>query len=155
MSLQPPYITQATFCERVLSEKDGVLSAIRIIDTLNINVLPGTDVDGLVQKLDLLITIKSGDFNGEGTLKIRAIAPNGEPMKNGESITRMVLNGGVHGANVHISVGITVNVKGTYWYEISFNDRVLTRTPLSVSVTESQTLLPMTRTSLQKKAKAN
>ena len=155
MLLPPPYITQACFCEKVLSEQDGVLSAIRIIDTLNVTVFKAKDFTGIVQKLDLLVTIKSGGFVGDGTLKIRAIAPNGEPVKNGESTSSMTLNGGVHGANILISVGLTVDVPGVYWYEIYFNGRMLTRTPLAVSLTETPISLPVATTNPRKKAKAN
>src|ERR1043166_1784430 len=40
MASARPLIALACFCERILQEKDGVMSAIRIVDTYNIPPLP-------------------------------------------------------------------------------------------------------------------
>ena len=39
-SIKGPFITCACLCEKVLQEKDGILSAVRIIDRMTINLIP-------------------------------------------------------------------------------------------------------------------
>lgn len=151
--MESPYLTQASFCERVLNEQDGVISAIRIIDTYRIELKGSKEIldDPALRKsalhsLYLLITIKSGDFKGKGNVSVRAIGPDGKPTGKSPATMPIELNGGVHGVNIVVQVGIAMNVSGTYWYEVSFNDRLLTRTPIAVSVTVNQTeLQPATK----------
>ena len=76
--MESPYLTQASFCERVLNEQDGVISAIRIIDTYRIELKVSKEIldDPALRKsalhsLYLLITIKSGDFKGKGNVSVR------------------------------------------------------------------------------------
>ena len=153
MAIILPHLTMATFCERVLTEQDGVLTAVRLIDTLNVQVLDSDLAKGAKERVTLLVGLRSGQFKGTGTLKLVVVNPDGKPSKNA-STTPVELLGGQHGANIIVSLAINVSKSGVYWYEIYFNDKLLTRTPLSVSVIEKQSELPPVTKSRPKKAKA-
>lgn len=154
MAAPIPYLTQASFCERVLTEQDGVLSAIRIIDTLHTEIVDSESAKGVVQSINLLICLRAGPFKGVGTLKIIALMPDGEPSRNSSAIS-VELKGGAHGANIVVNVGVELSKSGVYWYEVYFNDQLLTRTPLSVSVTEKKSELPKAKKVDQKKLRKN
>ena len=154
MAIILPYLTMATFCERVLTEQDGVLSAIRIIDTLNVEVLDSDLAKSAKERVMLLVGLRSGPFKGTGTLKLVAVNPDGEPSKNISS-TPVELLGGPHGTNIIVTLATDVSKSGVYWYEIYFNDKLLTRTPLSVSLIAKQSASPLVTKSRRKKSKAN
>ena len=147
-----PYITMASFCERVLTEQDGVLTAVRIIDTLNVQVLNDHLAKSAIERVTLLVGLRSGPFKGSGTLKLVAVDADGKPSKN-TSTTPVALLGGAHGTNIIVNLGIAVSKSGVYWYEIYFNDQLLTRTPLSVSVIEKKIELPPQTKSRPRKSK--
>ena len=77
---QGPYLQMAVFCEKVLHERDGVLSAIRIIDRMNRtaagpnppDVMPPFDY-----QLTALITLKSGRARGSVYVEIEPEMPSG------------------------------------------------------------------------------
>ncbi|MEO8103824.1 MAG: hypothetical protein ABI790_14980 [Betaproteobacteria bacterium] len=153
MNNKLPYVTVATFCEKVLNEEDGVLSAIRIFDTMKIQLTKDAAQLDAPQMANLLVVMKSGDFIGKGVVKIVGVSPDGKELK-GVVTMPMTFEGGAHGNNLIVSMAIRTNKSGLYWYETYFNDKFLTRTPLSVYVTEKPTEKPQPTKSLPKKSKA-
>lgn len=71
-----PYLQAAFICEKILQERDGVTSAIRIIDTHN-RVVPGGPaiMEPFDSLLSLLIAFKSGQALGTHTISIIPIRP--------------------------------------------------------------------------------
>lgn len=73
---QQPSIQAAALCEKVLKEQDGVLSAIRIVDTFGVaipeNVPP--NVKPAVE-MELLVSLKSSEISG-GTLTVIVHGPS-------------------------------------------------------------------------------
>lgn len=147
MSLQPPYVAFACMCEKVLQEQDGVLSAIRIVDSLHMRPVPqeneaaksggpsaakagGTPIAGI----NILIGLKSGDYRGTGKLILKAHSPDGQVMSGLKMETEVELKGGHQGGNVIINAGIPFTEDGVYWIDVIFENRVLTRMPIAVSV---------------------
>lgn len=67
-----PYLTAAVLCERVLQEKDEVISIIRMIDRLTVTVnaagSPETMPPAAVN-FTALIALKSGSARGRMTVK--------------------------------------------------------------------------------------
>lgn len=146
-----PYLSQAFFCERVLHEQDGVLSFIRIFDTLNLSVhkespppIAATSeksnqiIRPNVQAINLVIGLRSGDFVGKGTIGVEGITPSGKPVVP-QLRNEVTLGGDQQGVNLILVMGIRFQENGVYWFDIYFEDRWLTRTPLLVSVSATQT----------------
>ena len=132
-----PYIS-ALLCEKVLEEKDGVKSAIRIIDRVT-RTMVGPDASPTLQPFDysmsLLIRLKSGHVRGVYTIKVNLVKPSGE------SFQMMQLP--VHfegeedrGVDVAGQIQMRIEEPGLYWFEISLQDRgadeLLTRLPFRV-----------------------
>src|SRR5262245_45206440 len=74
-----PYLSAAVFCEKVLGEKDGVLSAIRIVDRITVTAsgtappekMPPTNI-----QVTALVAFKSGFFKGSAEIKLVGRTPS-------------------------------------------------------------------------------
>lgn len=69
-----PYLQMALFCDRVLQEKDGVLSVIRVIDRINVNVSDPAAPEQMPPipiSTNLVVGMKSGGGQGKANVKSR------------------------------------------------------------------------------------
>jgi hypothetical protein len=130
-----PYITAALFCDRVIEGKDGVLSVIRIIERAQIE-LGTNDPVLLQQKVALglqitgLICIKAGPLEGKFNIRIEAQKPSGK--RADLHVFPIELHGGDTGANLILNLTIAVDEDGTHWFDVFFEDRLLTKIPLTI-----------------------
>jgi hypothetical protein len=129
-----PYLTAALFCETVIEGKDGVLSAVRIIERATVEIQ--TDVPGIVATVTpaiavkALICIKSGPVKGNFNLNIFGQKPSGKRAKL--ATFPLILEGGEQGQNFVVSITIAVDEEGLYWFDIMFDDRLLTKIPITL-----------------------
>lgn len=135
-----PFLAAAFFCERVLQEKDGVLSAIRIIDRF-IHTITGADAPDKMPpfniQISILIAFKSGDAKGKQELKINPITPSGKTLPG---ISLPVLFEGIgRGNNINIGYAFEAQEEGLYWFDITLNNVLITKIPLSVIYQKMQT----------------
>lgn len=145
MQSKGPYIAVACFCEHVLQEQDGVLSAIRIVDRVHKiegAKLPANLPDNAAHLITMLINLKAGDFIGKGEIEIRVTPPSGgnAVLRGAEKIPVEFEPG--KGFNLILKTGIPITEDGIYWYDVLFDNRLLTRVPMSVSVSEKQNATP-------------
>lgn len=78
-----PFLTAALFCERVLEEKDGVTSIIRIVDrivTQATGVDPPERMPPLQAMLTLVVSLKSGFAKGSYSVTIQGTTPTGRSL---------------------------------------------------------------------------
>jgi hypothetical protein len=132
---QRPYLTAALLCEKILEERNGTLSAIRIIDRVGYQKI--TLLDDSAQNtrpivhLWALISLKSGPVTGEHAVKIIAENPNRKRTELFDfSIT---LAGGDQGQNFALNLILGADVDGLYWFDVLFDDDVLTRIPITIA----------------------
>jgi len=80
---QGPFLQAAFLCEQVLDEKDGVKSAIRIVDRL-IRSVSAPEPPEVMEPFDyttkMLLKFKSGSARGSQPLSIRLEKPSGESL---------------------------------------------------------------------------
>lgn len=132
-----PYVTAALICEKVLQEKDGVLSAIRLVDRIDVKIQtndPNVKLENLVtQGINLagLVSIKSGPFKGKGTIVFDGEGPSGKIKHLGRY--DVDLQGEDHGQNVVINLVLLTQEDGLHWFNVRFNEVLLTRVPIRVS----------------------
>ena len=132
-----PYIT-ALLCERILEEKDGVRSAVRIIDRVT-RTMVGPDASPTLQPFDypvfLLIRLKSGHVRGVYGIKVTLVKPSGE--------SAPILQAPVNfegdedrGVDIVGQIQMKVETTGIYWFEIKLEDQgkeeLITRLPFRV-----------------------
>ncbi len=129
-----PFLVAALICEKVLIERDGVKSAIRIIDRL-IKTATGPDAPAQMTPIGyegtLLITLKPGTVRGEHTIRLTLLKPSGD--KEPPFQRKVVFEGEDDlGMDILVNLRLKFESEGLYWIEIYFNDDLLTKVPLRV-----------------------
>ena len=128
-----PYVSMATFCEKVLQERDGVLSVIRAVErvlvTINAPGAPAELPEGGVYTTTLLVALKSDDAQGRHPITIRAQKPDGTNLPN-QSFDVM-FEQGERGVNLILEMGLPM-IEGLYWFDVLVSDVLLTRVPLRI-----------------------
>lgn len=112
-----PYVIGAFFCERVLKEEDGVLSAIRIVDVFNVHVpteMP-PDVTPAIQLT--MVAIFKSEEPGTCTLTFEILSPSGKKYRGGQPFS-MLLGGGERGASAVLHFPVAANEYGLYWLDL-------------------------------------
>ena len=130
---QGPYIQMAGLCDLVLEEKTGVLSLIRIIDTItHTEARPDApaEMPPVTYPMKMVIMLKSGRARGRHELKIIPELPSGEVKS---PLSRTVhMEGEERGVNTIINMVFTFTTEGLYWFNVYFDDSLLTRIPLRI-----------------------
>lgn len=128
-----PYIQVAAICERALQEKDGVVSLVRLVDRFTMTI-PGPATPDRTPastiSLTIAVMLKSGFFQGRGTLKVVPNTPSGQQMS--ELSMPVLLEGQDRGVNVILNTQFVVKEEGLYWLDVSFEGQLLTRIPMRI-----------------------
>ncbi len=130
-----PYITVAGFCERILTEADGVQSLIRIVDQLtHREVGPDApeELGSFTAELWYLLALKPGEVRGEHRIRLNLVMPDGSANLMFEDAVEFDGD-----ADRGISLGFQMVVEytqvGLHWLEAYFDDRLLTRSVLRIN----------------------
>lgn len=129
-----PYLSIAVICERVLQEKDGVNTLVRIFDQWNVHSpFPGPTTI----PLSIVVSLIAGRFIGQLNVVLRGKSPSGKILQLFEH-PPMELKGKAEGerADIIFNVHFTAQEQGTYWFEVLFNGEVKTKIPLLVTHTQ-------------------
>ena len=128
-----PFLTAALICERVLQEKDGVLSVIRIIDQLTHTIVARSMPEELPKvpfDLVFLISFKSGRARGRQIVSLGIEDPSGT--KKELFAHSIQLEGEHRGANWVVQANVTFSMEGLYWFEVFLEGQLVTRMPLKL-----------------------
>ena len=129
-----PYLSAAFLCERVLSETDGVKSAIRIVDRINHSpaVLDVAEVMNPFDfRLFLLLKFKSGAARGPMALEVRLTKPS---MESSVTVQQTLNFEGEDDRGVDIVAGMELRLEeaGVHWFDLNLEGERVTRIPLRV-----------------------
>ena len=130
-----PYLAAALLCEKVLQEKDGVLSAIRIVDRIiqktqgvgAPELMPAVTVD-----LKLLLIFKSGPGQGSRNVTVALAYPSGRLQPSASLPIYLEGGEGDRGANLIVEVKFQTQEEGLYWFDILLENELITRVPLRI-----------------------
>lgn len=128
-----PYVSTAVLCERMLEEKDGVVTLVRIIDRLIVTAqgpeAPATLPPTLVSVV-AVIWLRSGTALGRHVLKLRPEKPSGTQLEATELSVHF--EGEERGARTLGNIALTADEEGLYWFDVLLDDVLLTRIPLRI-----------------------
>lgn len=128
-----PYVQAACFCDMVLEDKTGVLSLIRIIDTLT-HFERGSDppqqMPQFGHRLKLVLMLKSGRAQGRHVIRVMPELPTGEADE--PVFVSVHLSGEERGHNLIADLQYVFRMEGLYWFRVLLNDEPLTAIPLRV-----------------------
>ena len=130
-----PWVRMALLCERVIEDKEGVLTIVRVVDRVITTVqAQGVDPPAQMPPLDyatnLVITLTAGDALGRHTVNVETEGPDGQT-KPGPSFT-VVFESPDRGTNLIINMQLRLEKEGLHWFNVLLEDRLLSRVPLRV-----------------------
>ena len=133
-----PYLQAALFCERVLDEKDGVKSIIRVIDRLQVRAAGHDAPDTMPEittELVAFLAFKAGEAVGSVPIRITLTRPSGvtdtDPIWHGT----VHFEGGTRGHNLTLKMRTRFTEAGPYWFDVYVGDRLATKMPYEVIYT--------------------
>jgi hypothetical protein len=139
--LSGPYLSAAFFCDQIVEEKDsGVLSCIRIIDTINLTVAADAPKDvpsethQIPVTLNGLVAFKRGDAKvGSHDVKLVGHSPSGKVTTLVEKVVpfREEKHGGM---NLRLNATIAISIGGLFWVHVYLDGKEYTRIPLNIVV---------------------
>lgn len=133
--LSGPHLQLAVFCEKVLVERDGVPSIVRVIDRFNISgnapEMPPNQIS-----FTIFVSFKAGFYRGKASLKLSPIPPSGKDLP---AMTFPLLFEGddERGVFIQANMSMVIQEEGLYWFDVSLQglatqDIAFTRMPLRV-----------------------
>lgn len=126
-----PYLRIGAICDLVLEEQMGVLSLIRLIDTLEVTA-EGMEVPDELPPGQATITAVMSWVGGLGSYeaKVKVITPTGDTI---ETMTfPFHLDSLIRAQNIIVKLAIPVQKDGVYWVEFLLGDEVRSRVPWRV-----------------------
>jgi len=133
-----PFVKAALFCEKVIEEKDGVMTFVRIIDKLMQTAMgpavPET-LPPINHAMTCIVMLNPGDAVGRHDFLVAVEPPSGFGK-------RTLGQGSVHFEGperttiIKIEMQMTFDQEGVYWFEVVLDQgAVLTRMPFVVQYT--------------------
>lgn len=129
-SLGGPYLAYAVICERVLTEADGAVSLIRVIDRFTIRG-PAERLTPTLLSFWLAVMFRSGFQRGVMNLAVQPVSP---------SLVRLpAMDFPMHfdgdeerACSVALPVQFLAEETGLYWFEVSLAGQLATKIPLRI-----------------------
>ena len=129
-----PYLQAALICETVIEDKNGVLSAIKIIDRIT-RTAHGPDPPAVMDPFEyeffILLVLKSGENPGVFRIKVQPIKPTNEAMPP-VTYTMHLEAPADRGMNIIGRTRLRFDVPGLWWFDVLLNERRITRMPLRI-----------------------
>ena len=130
---QEPFVTLAAICEKVLVEKDGVMTIVRVVDRFM--APPGEDVhiEG-----HLVLSFNSRTISGKYEFDLSLENTDGS-----EANTKthpVFLRGNGAGGAVVIRLKVTLGKRGVYWFNVRSHEggEMIARTPFTIADLDQQ-----------------
>lgn len=142
-----PYVTAALICEKVLQEKDGTLSAMRIVDRVQVKLLeikPG--VQGIAEAKDVtaeqkfaaqiplaaLVCLKAGQAKTKFSITIDGVSPTQKTSRLFEIQVDFSETREEGGQNVVLNLLLATQEVGVHWFDVRADGQLLSRIPLVI-----------------------
>lgn len=133
-----PFLTSALLCEKVLVEKDGVKSAVRIFDRITHTPPVQTTSQPMVpftHPMSLLIQFKKGEAQGSFFVRLALLRPAGDSPPD-QIITVNFEGDEDRGVDIVSHMMLEFNTAGIYWIRVFLgrdeDEEFITQIPLRV-----------------------
>jgi hypothetical protein len=138
-----PQLAAAFLCERIIQEKDDVVSIIRIVDTFTIQK-PPADLPAPITPaiaLTMMISFKAFEAKGEYTLKLILRDASGKPLVSAAQVdpsfqVKFTGERREDGVNVFANFQLPVNALGSFYFDVLVDGEAVTRVPFLLRQSE-------------------
>lgn len=138
MANRLPLVVVATACEKVLHEKDNVLSVIRIVNQFKLSKLPDNLPHDAAFPIQALIGLRSGDESVvSGDVSLRTRKPNGETKDSPEKYPVRFARPD-DASNLILTLHFKMREFGQYWIDVLWNGDFLTSIPIKIEESPSE-----------------
>ena len=130
-----PFVAMAVFCQKLDRKPDGTVDVVGVVDGVSLAADSDQGGDAFdatapVVRLLGLVSIRAGAARGRHTISLKAHFPDGEL---GATLTRPIeLTDHAPGATIGFPFELEARDTGTYWFDVAYDDTLLTRIPLVV-----------------------
>lgn len=130
MHISGPHLQMAVICSNVLVEQDGAVSVIRVIDRIE---LSGKEPEMPPYNLELLLFVffKAGMCRGKHQIRIVPVSPSNSELPSA-GIPLLFEGDDERGHPLKVDLRLTLLEEGLYWFDVYFEEVLVTRVPLRV-----------------------
>ena len=128
-----PFVKSALLCEKVLHERDGVLSYVRVVDRVVRTDQRPDAPEGLApfqHSLVAALSFVSGDARGRHTVTLELEPPSG--LKKSLATVDLQFEGGHKSAAIAAQLNLTIDTEGVHWIHVSLDGEPVSQIPLEV-----------------------
>ncbi|MDA2925526.1 hypothetical protein MYX65_12915 [Acidobacteria bacterium AH-259-L09] len=129
-----PHLITAVLCEKVLEEKNGVKTVIRMVDRFTVSIThpeAPEHMPKIVRDLALLVKLKKGDRGDKHEMRIDFVKPSGE-VASSFTNTLTFEGGPERGIDLVANVRLEFDADGLYWFDLFIDGIRVTRLPMRV-----------------------
>jgi hypothetical protein len=135
-----PLVLATLLCEKVLEEKDGVLTAVRMFDRLL--VAPPEPGSVATVPIVLLIVLRNGtEVTREAAVGMRLVTPSGSRGPR-EAYPVELAGEPDAGVNLRVTLPLDASEEGLYWFEIDLDGIPVSRVPLRLTFAPASPVTP-------------
>jgi hypothetical protein len=127
-----PYLKYGVICEKVLAEKDNVLSLIRIVDRFTLTITdkePPEKIPELTRLMTIAMCWVGGLGTHEASFSIQS--PGGEIQHSPQSWS-FTLDALIRSHTIATQIPVQLKKDGTYWIQFILNGVVKSRIPFQL-----------------------
>lgn len=135
-----PFLSVAAICERAITEKDDVLSMIRIVDRVTVTGEgPEAPAEMPTVRLNptIVLAFKGGDAVGAHTVQVEFESPEGESVLPTREFP-IALDRPESGAAIVLQATLELSKVGTYWVAVSVDGQLMTKLPYEILYAQAQ-----------------
>lgn len=128
-----PFVKAALFCEKLLEEKDGVTTFVRVIDRVTHTIVAPNAPDSLPSfpyPMVAVVMLNPAAAKGRHTFAFSMESPTGLKREIGQGTVHF--EGPERTVNIRMELTMQFDLEGLYWFDFELEGELLTRMPFSV-----------------------
>jgi hypothetical protein len=126
-----PYVALAVFCTRIDRQTDGSTDVIGVVESLNLDSPFSPPMTNNSLMMTAVVSVRGDTMRGAYPLAIRGHYPDGTP---GTTLSQLVeFSDAQPTATIALPIQIAIGDLGEYWFDVTLDQRLLTRVRLDVT----------------------
>jgi hypothetical protein len=123
-------VALAVFCTRIDRQTDGSTDVVGVVETLNLDSPFSPPMTNNSLMMTAVVSVRGDTMRGAFPLAIRGHYPDGTP---GTTLSQLVeFSDARPTATIALPIQIAIGELGEYWFDVTLDQRLLTRVRLDV-----------------------